>query len=173
MEVEVYQARTKAISATVRKMEDTFVQVRGMLGTNESAKVREMINDALKLIDSWPQDKKPEQLQTLTFEGKKLLEFDAKVSAIRKEAEDPRNVDTELKRLEEMRQDMRFADMAELRAFVSEMDQYRDAISQLQEIREARNQGDWRRVFELISRIKDGKNFRNLSAQVEILYVEA
>lgn len=173
MEVEIAQARTKAVSATVRKMEDAFAQARGMLGKEDSVKARNIINDALKLIDSWPLSEKPDQLQSLAQEGKRLLEFDTQVSAIRKEAEDPHNVGNALKKLEEVRKDARFADLPELRAFVSEMDQYRDSGDQLREAREARNQGEWKRVFELTTKIKESKKAGNLGAQVDILYAEA
>lgn len=173
MEVEIAQVRAKAISATVRKMEDAFAQARGMLGKEDSVKARGTINDALKLIDSWPQSEVPEQLQALAQEGKRLLVFDTQAASIRLEAVDQHSVGSALKRLEEMRQDLRFADLPELRAFISEMDQYRDSGDQLREAREARNQGNWQRVYELTSKIKAGKKAGNLGVQVDTLYAEA
>jgi hypothetical protein len=112
-------------------------------------------------------------LQALALEGKRLQEFDTQVSSIRKEVGDQHNVGNALKRLEEMRQDPRFADLPELRAFVSEMDQYRDSGDQLREAREARNQGDWKRVYELTTKIKESKKAGSLGAQVDVLYAEA
>jgi hypothetical protein len=156
----------------MRKMEDAFAQARGLLGASASAKGREMINNALGLVDAWPQEEKPEQLQTLIAEGKRLLEFDTQASLIRRDAEE-QNKEEALEKLEKMRHDPRFKDLPELRAFVSEMDRYRDSGDQLREAREARNQGDWKRVYDLTAKLKDSKAAKALGAQVEALYVEA
>jgi hypothetical protein len=53
------------------------------------------------------------------------------------------------------------------------MDQYRDSGDQLREAREARNQGDWKRVYELTTKIKESKKAGSLGEQVDVLYAEA
>ncbi|GAB4539565.1 MAG: hypothetical protein Fur002_04940 [Anaerolineales bacterium] len=173
LEVELAQARAKALAYLIRKMEDAFAQARGWLGGAQSAEARSLINSAMHLVDGWPQPEKPEQLQTLLEQGKLLLVFDTQALQIRQEAEDPNRVGAALKKLEEMRKDERFAPLPEMRLFVSDMDQYRDTGDQLREAREARLQGDWRRVFDLTTKIRESKNSGALAGQVEALYLEA
>ncbi len=173
MEVEISQARDKAIAFVARKMEDAFAQARGLLGEVESVEARQMVGEAMRLFDVWPQSEKPQQLHALVKQGKLLLEFDAQALQIRKEAEDPKRMEAALKKLEEMRKDERFAALPEMRTFISELDQYRNAVEQLREVRRARVHGDWKRVFDLMIKIKDGDYFGNLAGQVEMLYAEA
>jgi len=173
LEVEVEQARGRALSYVTRKMEDAFAQARGRLGTGESAGARKAIEDALSLVDGWPQAERPEALQALAAEGKTLLDFDTLASQIRVEAEDPNKVKQALEKLADLRANERFAVLPEMRTFVSEMDQYRDTGDQLREAREASTQGDWKRVYDLTGRIKAGQGAGSLGGQVEALYVKA
>jgi len=173
MEEKISQARTKALDYLVGEMDEAFMLARGLLGGNESAKGRKLINDALHLLDAWPQPEKPEQLQSLLEQGKLLLDFDAQATQVRKEAEDPARVGAALKKLEEMRNNERFRALSEMRSFVSDMDQYRDTGDQLREAREARMAGDWKRVFDLTTKIREGKNAGSMAAQVDALYAEA
>lgn len=173
LEGEIAQAQTKAIATTARKIEDAFLQARAMVGKADSIEARRMINDALELMNAWPHPEMPERLQSLDLEGKRLLEFDSRAFAIRKEAEDPRSVANAMKQLEELRKEARFADLPELRAFISEMDQYRDSGDQLREAREAQSRGEWQRVYELTTKIQKNTKSGNLSAEVDVLYAQA
>ncbi len=174
IDVKIAQARSKAEAFVSRKMEDIFTQARVLLGGKDSEKVRLLIENAMHLLDGWPSGSEiPETLQSFDALGGILLEFEAQSAVIRKQVEDPNLVGAALKKLEEIRKDERFASLPELRAFISDMDQYRDTEDQLREARAARMAGDWRRVFDLTRNLRESKSAGNLATQVESLYAEA
>jgi uncharacterized protein (DUF2384 family) len=173
IETRLAQARKAAEEYIVGKMESDFLIAQPMLIGDDADKAVSIIEKALHAADDWPHTELPERITALIAKGKILLEFATRASAIRKEAQDPNRVGMALKKLEEMRKDERFASLPGMRDLLSEMDQYRDAGDQLREAREARMAGDWRRVFDLTTKLRESGSAGNLAQQASELHAEA
>jgi serine/threonine protein kinase len=184
IDAEVSQAQTRALNIMKQRMEEVYGKARDKLSQKDFADAQELISQALALVATWPQEEKPERLDTLIREGGQIneqiiessklnREFDKKTQAIREQVADPYKRGIALEQFEQLRKDSRFADWPELRLFVSEMDSYRGIDDQLKDAEEARGRGDWQRVHELTSKIKDSKKAGELGPQVDKLFAQA
>lgn len=178
------RTRQRVLDLLSKQMEIHLSQARNKLSIGLYQEGRDEVAEAEKLPSLWPEETRPDRLQTLLDECADLrqqintreqlaYQFDKKTAEIKERILDPARRRSGFDMLAQLLEDGQYAVFEDQRKrFNADMDPYRDAGDQLAEAQIARNQRDWQRVRDLTQKLlKAGAG--DLQAQIKTLDAEA
>jgi len=175
IERRLASARQAAINALTAQADESLSQADAALNLFQFKQARAALQRVReKILAKWAETPLPEALaarqEAITKLDEKIQqvekdrqEYFARQKSILEYKSDPARLKMAFRMLEELKQDPRFADYAELRALEGEMDQVRGIDEVLPEAQNAQAQRDWERVYNLT---KDKVGDSNLDPQV-------
>ena len=160
LDAQLDRARQTALKTMLARIETSHITVNGVISQFRFEDARQAVMEARELVASWPEETPPQALADKEAESIQLLkdithqetnyrEFQNTAAQIREYRQDERQLPLAFNLLKSLNDDPRFTMYPYLRELNIEMDDFRGVGEQLETARQAADEGDWERVYNL------------------------
>lgn len=184
LQEQISQIRPVAIKVTQSRINDALKRADGFILSQEYFDARALTNEAENLVAQWPETQAAEEIARLGEEIKiareridateeAWKEYTRQAAEIRQKVADSNQRAAGLALFKQVSEDERFKGFSELRGLTSEIDQFKGVGEQLNDANEARDKGDWSRVFEIADKVIKTGTAGKLAVRFEELHSDA
>lgn len=181
---ELERARQIALATVRVQVQQLISEAKMLLDVEEFNDARKRIGEARQRIEQWPEELAAQELQALSQQIEALQkqlaqrekdqkEYQQQAKRIRQWVRDPHQRERALSTFQKMKGDARFTSFRDFSVLESEVEQYKSIQEQLADAQQAREEGDWKRVYEISQRLLRGGQAGEFAKQVQELYDEA